>query len=419
MTNSFQKFDDALRAQTLHDYSILDTPPEAAFDRLTRIASDIFQTRVSLVSFIDNDRQWFKSRVGLDAIETPRAWAFCDHAIREMSPLVVLDATADARFADNPLVTGGPEIRFYAGAPLFTPNGAAVGTLCIIDPTPRHEFSVPQLTLLQDFAAIVVDEMELRYRSSLLLKELQERKETEAKLLAAYKSKSEFLASLSHELRSPLNAVIGFASIIETQELGDVSIDAYSECAKDIKLSGLHLLSVINDVLDYSKSEVGAVVLSCEMILIDQFFEETLRIVRGFAQKGEVELQTRFPSAELLIYADKSRLRQVFLNLLTNAIKFTPKGGSVTVQVESRGEHVHIQVIDTGMGISPAEIDKVLTPFSQSAAGIASGTGTGLGLPIAKALVERHGGQFFIRSTEAVGTVAEAILPLTALGDSV
>ena len=411
MPNSVLEFDEALRAKTLGDYDILDTPPEAAFDRLTRIASDIFGTPISLVSIIDTDRQWFKSRVGLDAVETPRAWAFCDHAIRASSPLVVLDAQHDERFAANPLVTGSPLIRFYAGAPLHMPNGAMIGTLCVIDQQPRQEFSARERALLQDFANLVVDEMELRYRSTQLLRELRERKETEVKLLSAYKSKSEFLASLSHELRSPLNAVIGFSEIIETKAFGNDSIDRYAECAHDIKTSGLHLLGVINDVLDYSKSEVDAVILRREVITLDQFFGETIRIVHGFARTSQVALRKSTDPVDLSIFADRSRLRQVFLNLLTNAIKFTPAGGSVTIAADRAGDFVRITVTDTGVGIPATEIEKVLTPFAQSTAGIASGQGTGLGLPIAKALIIRHGGQFALRSTPGVGTVAEVLLP--------
>jgi PAS domain S-box-containing protein len=152
------------RLAELRDLALLDTPPEERFDRLTALAAIMFDAPIALVSLIDQERQWFKSRVGLDATETPRAWAFCDHAIKGGSnaTLVVQDATADARFAHNPLVTGDPHIRFYAGAALTTPAGHNLGTLCVIDTEPRAAPSKQDLARLTTLAHVVVDEIELR-----------------------------------------------------------------------------------------------------------------------------------------------------------------------------------------------------------------------------------------------------------------
>lgn len=152
---------EAARLRAVDRYDILDTSPEEGFDRITRIASRLLGMPIALVSVIDERRQWFKSRVGLDVTETPRAHAFCDHAIRNSDVMVVPNATMDDRFKANPLVTGDPSIRFYAGAPLRTRDGHNLGTLCVIDRTPR-EFSVDQKRLLQDLANLVMDQMELR-----------------------------------------------------------------------------------------------------------------------------------------------------------------------------------------------------------------------------------------------------------------
>lgn len=152
---------EAARLRAVDRYDILGTPPEEGFDRITRIASRLLGTPIALVSVLDERRQWFKSRVGLDVHETPRAHAFCAHAIRDLDVMVVDDATSDSRFRDNPLVTGDPHIRFYAGAPLRTRDGHNLGTLCVIDRAPRS-FSVEQKRLLQDLANLVMDQMELR-----------------------------------------------------------------------------------------------------------------------------------------------------------------------------------------------------------------------------------------------------------------
>lgn len=149
------------RLEALHRMDLLDTPPEQAFDRITRLAKSVLGTPIVLVSLVDADRQWFKSNQGLDATETPRDVAFCDHTIRRSEPMVVEDARLDERFANNPLVVGKPGIRFYAGAPLRTKDGYNVGTLCAIDIVPRT-ISSKHLAVLEDLARLVVDEMELR-----------------------------------------------------------------------------------------------------------------------------------------------------------------------------------------------------------------------------------------------------------------
>ena len=136
------------RLQTLLRYDILDTEAEQAFDDLTRLAAIICGSPISLISLVDKDRQWFKSRYGIDAQETPREWAFCAHAIMTPEPLVVPDATQDTRFSENPLVVSDPNIRFYAGAPLQAPDGNNIGTLCVIDQAPR-DLSEEQREALQ------------------------------------------------------------------------------------------------------------------------------------------------------------------------------------------------------------------------------------------------------------------------------
>ncbi|MDH3441630.1 MAG: diguanylate cyclase [Gammaproteobacteria bacterium] len=145
------------RLKTLRDLKLLDTPPEERFDRVTRLAKQVFSTEIALVSLVDADRQWFKSRQGLDAEETPRDISFCGHAILDDKIMVVNDATSDDRFCDNPLVCGDPSIRFYAGYPLAAPDGSRVGTLCIIDNKPRN-ISKDQLKSLRELGRMVEEE---------------------------------------------------------------------------------------------------------------------------------------------------------------------------------------------------------------------------------------------------------------------
>ena len=157
--------DEHERLSTLERYDVMDTPPDEAFDRITRLASKIFEMPIALISLVDEDRQWFKSRQGLEAPETPREIAFCAHAIQSDDVMVVEDAIRDPRFEKNPLVAGDPNIRFYAGAPLRAPDGHSLGTLCIIDRQPRT-LTADQEAMLKDLAAMVMDEMELRLMAS-------------------------------------------------------------------------------------------------------------------------------------------------------------------------------------------------------------------------------------------------------------
>jgi GAF domain-containing protein len=150
---------EALRIETLRQFLILDTPPEERFDNLTRAAAAFFRVEIAVVSLVDVNRQWFKSICGLDATETPRDISFCGHAILQDQVMMIEDALLDERFADNPLVTGEPKIRFYAGAPLKAKNGVNVGTLCLIDRHPKTLSSM-DIEMLQDMARVVVGELE-------------------------------------------------------------------------------------------------------------------------------------------------------------------------------------------------------------------------------------------------------------------
>jgi len=154
--------DDSHRLAALRRSNLLDTPREVVFDRITRLASRLLGTPISLLSLIDEDRQWFKSKVGLDIEQGSREASFCGHAIDHDGVMVVPDATSDERFADNPWVTEDPSIRFYAGAPLRTADGHTLGTLCAIDKKPRHDFSEDDKQTLRDLADIAMAQIELR-----------------------------------------------------------------------------------------------------------------------------------------------------------------------------------------------------------------------------------------------------------------
>lgn len=151
---------EAERLAILRELDLLDTPPDQRLDRLTALARETFQTSMALVTIIDEHRQWFKSKQGIDGEETPREHAFCAHTIQAPGPLVVLDAQKDPRFADNPFVTGDPHVRFYAGAPIVLKNGAAIGALCVVDERPRETFRTIERRVLEELAELVTRQIE-------------------------------------------------------------------------------------------------------------------------------------------------------------------------------------------------------------------------------------------------------------------
>lgn len=177
---------DKRRLKVLWQYDVLDTVPEEVFDDLTELAARICEAPMALISLVDEDRQWFKSRFGMTLPETPRDVSFCEHAIKQTELFIVPDATKDPRFKDNPLVTREPKIRFYAGAPLITPDNYALGTLCIIDKVPR-ELREDQRQALRILARHVVSQLELRRRTRELARVQKEKKELQSELRAIRK----------------------------------------------------------------------------------------------------------------------------------------------------------------------------------------------------------------------------------------
>ena len=230
---------------------------------------------------------------------------------------------------------------------------------------------------------------------------------------AQSRDKSQFLASVSHELRTPLNAIIGFSDIIRN-EAKERMEKIHQEYIDDINASGRHLLSLINDILDYSKAEAGKLQIEWAETDATKVIRNSLRMVLPRAETAQVTLVEDIPSHHLVIVTDAKKLKQVLLNLLSNAVKFTPAGGEVRCHawMDVVTSSLNIQVRDTGIGIAPKDISRVMTPFGQVDSALSRKyEGTGLGLPLSKKFVESMGGGFAIESQLKVGTSVTITIP--------
>ena len=246
------------------------------------------------------------------------------------------------------------------------------------------------------------------------LKEREERlNEARHQAVAASEAKTTFLANMSHELRTPLNAIIGFSEVMGTEMFGKLGNDTYIEYSKDIQACGNHLLAIINSVLDLSKSEAGKLELACENVDLGHIIESAATMMRDQCARADLELYAWQPIEPIQVWGDPAKLRQVVLNLLSNAMKFTAKGGSITVRTQDTTDGlVAIEVADTGIGMSPQDIPTALAAFGQIDSRVARRyDGTGLGLPLSKAIVELHGGLIAIDSAPGLGTKVRVILP--------
>ncbi|QCG91515.1 ATP-binding protein [Azospirillum sp. TSH100] len=289
----------------------------------------------------------------------------------------------------------------------------AVMTLALLREAERRERALADL---QD------GERALRDSQQRLIQDIAARHRIEAELIAAKqvsdaanRAKTQFLANMSHELRTPLNAVIGFAEALESGIFGQMSAKQ-TEYVGDIRKSGQHLLSLINDILDTTKIESGKYVLHQEDLAVGELIGECLRQMEPLAVEKGVTLTATLPISLPVLHADARAVRQILLNLLSNAVKFTPPGGRIVVEADRAARSLRLRVSDTGIGIPAMELDQVMEPFHQvDNSHTRRYAGTGLGLPLVKSLVELQDGRFVLSSVLGRGTTATVLFPPSRL----
>lgn len=386
------------RIKELESYNILDTLPEDDYDSIVAIAAEICNTDISLISLIDKDRQWFKSKIGLAVDETSRDVSFCAHAINdEKNTFIVEDAKLDERFFDNPLVTGPPKISFYAGVPLISDHGLPLGTLCVLDEKPK-KLTERQLKSLNALAAQVMNTLNLRKNNIELeniLKKLEIRNE----------ELERFAYVAAHDLKSPLLSISGLTQLFSNKYQSFIDEQGL-EILGHIENSSNKLKTLIDGLLEYSKSEN---ILQQEKSDIEI---ENLQADFKSLFCYENDLKITFITSLKTIHTNKAALSQILINLITNAIKYNDKKFiEIEIGISSTDNFYEIYVQDNGPGI-PAEFqDKVFQIFQVIAGKDRYGKpGNGIGLATVKKMVENSGGSIQIESE--IGKGAKFIFTL-------
>ena len=404
--------DELSRLKDLYEYDVLDTEAEKSFDDLTLLASDICETPISLISLVDPDRQWFKSKQGIDVDETARDISFCSHAILENQVFEVQNALTDTRFHDNPLVTNDPNIRFYAGAPLITPRGNAIGTLCVISDKPK-KLSSKQINALTVLSKEVIAQLELRLNNKKLVMALEKQKAHNKELEklkeeadTANNTKSKFLANMTHELRTPLHGILNLAELA----ISEGTTEEKDNTLKSILKSAHYLSNIVNDILDFSKIEAGKLEIEHINFNLNDVISDVIKPqLQQASAKGIKLIKSVDPKIAENLKGDPLRVSQILNNLCSNAIKFT-KTGQVELKVSIKSSTLQTQllkfeVIDTGLGINETVQEHLFKEFHQADSSTSREYGgTGLGLSICARLSELMQGKLSFTSKIGKGS---------------
>jgi signal transduction histidine kinase len=383
------------RLKALQRYQILDTPPEGSFDRITLLASQLLNVPVAITTLVDSDRVWFKSRHGVDLEEVKREPGLCASTILQNIPYILKDAVKDPRSLSHPLVARENGFRFYAGVPLTTHDNHNLGTLCVMDYHPRT-ITDEEINILTVLAEIVMDEMELRLASRHIDK--------------LTRQKSALLAVLSHEIRTPMNGIMGMASLLQSTQL----TDEQKEYLETIDSCGETLLTLLDQILDFTKFETGRMELNIGSFDIHACVKQVLDLFSAQAMKKGIILKREIiPEMPKNLVGDKNKIRQILINLIGNAVKFTKQGEiGITVNLttdEFKQQRLLFRVKDTGIGIPNDYINQLFNAYTQVHSKLSDEHygGTGLGLSICKQLVELMNGRIWLEeSTDRGSTFA-------------
>ncbi len=386
-------YNESERLKALRGYEILDTPQDHNFDKITELAASIFKAPVALISLVDTDRIWYKSKVGLNISEAKREPGLCASAILVNEVYLVENAATDPRTQANPYTKAEEGIRFYAAAPLRTKEGLNLGTLCIMDYTPRtlNEQEKEQLTRL---AGIIMDELELRLSAK-----------------KAIRLQTELISMAAHDFKNPLCSLLALADELSRTR----GVQELPALADHIRNSASNMLHTVDELMSLAALENGKVRLKLDFYDINDIAEYVIYCYTEKArQKGQtLKLQKTVPTRTQVDY---DRLKEIIDNLVSNAIKYSPAGSIIEVILTRQDDEFCIEVKDQGQGLTELDKERIFSKFTRLSAIPTGGeSATGLGLAIVKMLVDLHGGHIKVFSLgRNKGTTFKVLIPLVA-----
>ncbi|MEL7535909.1 MAG: ATP-binding protein [Pseudomonadota bacterium] len=373
----------------LHACEVLDTEADPAFDDIVELAAEICEVPIALISLVDHDRQWFKARVGLEAEQTSRDVSFCGHAILTPEQLMqVEDATRDSRFRGNPLVTGEPGIRFYAGAPLVSTTGSALGTLCVIDREPRRlsDFQNRALSRLAGQATQLLEALSVN-------RALQESNDDLMR----------FAISASHDMQAPLQGIRQLAEFIKADVGETLPKESLSHLTTIVSRAD-RMLDSLRGLLLYSRIGTSERVADC--VSTDDVLTQAAELALGNS-----DFRIERPEAMPNVFAPHAIVELVFRNLLENAVKHHDKArGQVTVSWQELPTAVEISFCDDGPGIDATYADRVFEIF-ETLQPKSRGGGSGIGLALVRRAINKAGGSVAIEPRNGRGACFVTVWP--------
>jgi signal transduction histidine kinase len=374
------------RLASLASYDILDTLEENEFDEITKLASQICETPVALITLIDEKRQWFKSAVGTQYKETPREQAFCAYTILNNEVMVVNNAREDARFANNPLVTGDPNVVFYAGAPIINEEGHSLGSICVID-TEAKELSSQQIAALKTLSNQVIAQLELRRKIKVL-------ERSNATLLESNIFIQKFASMAAHDIKNPLSSILLTSQALQ-RRLHKEGDDKGLQLINMSINSSRQLLHMVDEMLVYSKAP-ATLLAGQQSVNLNELLTKIVRLI-----DVPESIKIQLPVVEHTIIVPPVALEQIFMNLLTNAIRYNDKAeGRIRILVRNDENYYSFKVTDNGRGIDPQYLTKIFEEkFTLGGADRFNKQGTGVGLHTVKALVEKLQGTIHAESS--------------------
>lgn len=388
------------RLKALLDYEILDTTSDPIYDEITKVASMICHVPIALISLVDSHRQWFKSKVGINADETPRDISFCGHAIHQTEVFIIENARVDERFKDNPLVIGPPHVIFYAGAPLTSASGHNIGTLCVIDSKPR-KLTEDQIACLKLFSKVVVSYFEVKKQNNIIKILHNEITNSATKVHSSienlasnlrYNSLVEMASGVAHEINNPLAIILGKTSIVlEMFKKSNIDKEKAVNNLESVCATVGRVVNIVKNLEIYSENTNKKNYLNNNLskIINDSilFCEERI---------NKLKVQIKLICSDVLeLNCSPIKITQCLVNLISNSLDAIEKLNEkwIIINVEEEVEKISIFITDSGKGIHDPEIlNRLMQPFFSTKD---TGKGVGLGLSIVKGIVSEHNGEFF------------------------